>query len=116
MTMTAQAPDPELEMLRGRQAEKLLNDPLLQEALTIIEQRYETAWKSSALSHVQVREEAYRMLATCTEFKRQLTSILTTGKMAAKAESDRQDTATKERELRDWDGSASTAPNRIGGD
>jgi signal transduction protein with GAF and PtsI domain len=103
--------DSELEMVRGRQAKNLLDNELLQECLDTIENKFTSAWMNSALSQGDVREEAYRMLAACKEFRRQLTHIIETGKMAAKSESDRQDIEAQERRIAGWDGSADTAPS-----
>jgi len=102
--------DREVEMLRGRQARDLLQNDLLVEVLNTMESKFQDAWKNSALSQSDVREESYRMLKACELFRRQLTHIVETGKMAAITESDRQDRENLERRLAGWDGSADTAP------
>lgn len=103
-------PDLELEMLRGRKAKELMDNELLLEALATIELHWETVWKNSRPEDGKLREEAYRMHAASKLFRGQLTRVITTGKLAAKAESDRHDREKQERRLENWDGSADTAP------
>jgi hypothetical protein len=98
--------DEELEILRGREAQSLLGNELLNEALDALESKYDTAWKNSSLSQVNVREEAYRMLATVREIRLSLTSFVTTGKLATTAKETREETEERGRELNKWDGSA----------
>lgn len=100
----------EAEMIRGRQAETLLNDPLLVEALSIIETKFEEKWKRSDPLDTEVREEAFRLLKCLELFKSQLAHVLQTGKLAAKSESDQQELNEQQRVIEDWDGHSDTAP------
>ena len=108
-----QAPDPELEMVRGRQAGRLLDDDLLKEALDTIERDCENSWRNSAYGEGEKREAAYQMLKVVKAFRGHLTTVLETGKMAAKSESDQQDARSQERILRDWDGSPESRPDGL---
>jgi len=101
--------DEELEMARGRQAAQVMNNPMLQEALSTIESDCERSWKESSYAEHDKREAAYRMMQVVRAFRSTLTTVLQTGKMAAITESERQDTASKERRLREWDGSSESS-------
>jgi len=108
-----QAPDPELEMSRGRTAAGLLQNELLQEALATIERDCENSWKNSTYGENDKREAAYQMLKVVKAFRGHLTTVLQTGKLAAKSESDQQDARSQERILRDWDGSPESRPDGL---
>ncbi len=97
------------EMLRGREAELLMNNPMLVEALSSIREGLEKVWRNSPIPDVEVREEAFRELKLLNLFETHLTKTMTTGKMAASEETLRQDLAQRSDAMREWDGSASTA-------
>jgi DNA-binding TFAR19-related protein (PDSD5 family) len=97
--------DEHLEITRGNDATLLLGNSLLNEALDAIEKRYENSWKSSGLSQIKLREEAFRMLCTVEEFRKHLTNFVNTGKLASVAQTDRIDQQIRERDLAEWDGS-----------
>jgi hypothetical protein len=97
--------DQEAEIARGQQAQQLLENPLLVEALEAVEARYSDAWLNSTLSQAVLREEAYRMLAAVKELRTHLTRFAETGKLAAIARDTKRETDIKERKLRAWDGS-----------
>lgn len=72
----------ENDMARGKRAELLLNDPLLVEILEKIEKTWTLKWRGSKVEDTAVREQAFLMLANLEEFKRELRSVLDSGKMA----------------------------------
>jgi hypothetical protein len=102
------ASDPELEMLRGRQAATLLDNELLKEALDTIEQQVEDRWKATAFDQTQQREELWHMGSAVRLFRGVLQKFIQTGKMAAITESQRQDELTRGAALEEWDGSPDT--------
>ena len=102
--------DEELEISRGGRAKRLLEDPLLVEALEAIHERYTKAWRNTQLSQVTVREEAYRMLSAVDEFTAHLTRFVQTGKLATTAKETRVVSEDREQRLKDWDGSTDTQP------
>jgi hypothetical protein len=65
-----------LEIDRGRRGQRLIADPLLVEAVETLRERWE--------------EEIYRCLAALDEVWLQLQSVITSGKMAETAQSQRQ--------------------------
>ena len=97
--------DEDVEISRGQRAKRLLGEPLLVEALITIEEHFDTKWKNTDLSQVQIREEAFRMLCAIREFKTHLTRMVTTGKLATVAKADRQERDLTERRTAAWDGS-----------
>ncbi len=72
------------EVDRGKNAERLLDDPVLKEAFDEIEKYQVSRWRSSGNdSHGwDVREEAHSILLGLDAFKDQLFSFITTGRMA----------------------------------
>ncbi len=79
-----------LEIDRGRRGQRLIADPLLVEAVETLRERWEAAWRGSKLTEVEAREEIYRCLAALDEVWLQLQSVITSGKMAETAQSQRQ--------------------------
>lgn len=98
--------DEEVEIARGLEAQSLLQNELLNEALDAIDTRYNSAWMNTELSQSNIREEAFRMLAATREVRSLLTRFITTGKLATTAKETRHDQDERERKLNDWDGSA----------
>ncbi len=72
------------EIARAREAELLLENPLLNNSLDLIERTWEEAWRSTAPNDTDKREQAYRMLYALTEFRSELRTVIETGKMAVK--------------------------------
>jgi hypothetical protein len=72
----------EEQMARGKRAELLLNNPLLEEILGKIETTWTHKWKASKAEDTVLREQAYLMLSNLEEFKRELRSVLDSGKLA----------------------------------
>ncbi len=81
------------DIARAREAQALLENPLLNDSLNRIERTWEQAWRSTTPGDTEKREKAYRMLYALTEFRSELQSIIEGGKIAAKTmdslESDR---------------------------
>jgi len=102
--------DENQEILRGKQAHQLLENELLNEALNSLEQKYETAWRNSKLSQVELREEAFRMLGAARELRSYLTNLVNTGKLASTAQAQRVEQVDRERRLSEWDGGPDGQP------
>lgn len=97
--------DEEQEIVRSNEANALLGNKLLNEALEAIAQRYRDDYENSQLSQRELREEAFRMLSTVKLFRQHLTHFVETGKMASVTRAQRQASERAERELSEWDGS-----------
>ena len=102
--------DEGVEIARGNNAHRLLENPLLKEVLESIRQRYLDDIERSDLSRPDVREEAFRMLCAVRVFKNHLTSFVNTGKLASTAQATRMEAELRERRLAEWDGSPDGQP------
>lgn len=102
--------DESVEISRGKNALRLLENPLLVEALEAIESRFRNKYENTLLSQHDLREEAYRMLCAVKELRQHLTSFVTTGKMATVAQEQREEIELRERKLAEWDGSPDGLP------
>ena len=69
---------------KGNAAERLFNDPVIQEAFEKLENKYNGAWVSSGLEDSQKRETLYLSLRALSEFKLELESMMNSGKIAQK--------------------------------
>jgi hypothetical protein len=69
---------------RAINAQHLLDDPLIQEALASMESMYISDWKSSTVDDVVKRERAYACMTVLNDFKAALSSFVNTGKIAEK--------------------------------
>ena len=69
---------------KGNAAEKLFNDPLIQEVFEKMETSYNNAWVSSGLDDIQKRETLFLSIRALSEFKLELESMITGGKIARK--------------------------------
>jgi len=74
----------EKRISKGNAAEKLLFDPIIQEAFEKLENKYNSAWVSSGLEDNQKRETLYLSLRALGEFKLELESMINSGKIAQK--------------------------------
>lgn len=74
--------DYRLEDLRGKQADRLLNDPLIKEVLQGMRDALCKNLETSAWRDNEEREEIYRMLKTVTAFERELIKRVKAGKVA----------------------------------
>jgi len=72
----------ETDIQRGEQAARLLSEPLLIEALELIESEYTQEWKNSPARDVEGREKLWLMVRTVQKFQQELESVLETGKLA----------------------------------
>jgi hypothetical protein len=97
--------DESVEISRGQEAKRILENPLLVEALEAVRERCRSLSERSLPSQKDVREGAYYLLAATNELERHLTSFATTGKLAAVAQDQREEQKLRERKLSEWDGS-----------
>jgi hypothetical protein len=97
--------DEQVEIHRGKQAQSLLQNELMVEAFTAIEEKYSAIFRSSLPTQHDVREHAYTMLYAAKEFRQLLTHFLETGKMASTAQEERMAMELREHRLNAWDGS-----------
>lgn len=80
---------PEAEAARGREADRILENPLVVEAFLTIEEFYMAKFRNSKATESDLREECHRTLYCLDQFRAQLRSIMTTGQfseVALKAE------------------------------
>ena len=75
----------EEEKVRARQAASLLEDKLLIQAFSDLEDHYTSIWRGSKPSQKEVREEAHSALFALNQFRQQLQNYLETGKLATAA-------------------------------
>lgn len=89
--MTDQKQDPKLrsEVERGRQATDLLEHPLMQEAFSLIEERYLTEWRNSPARDSAGREKIWTYLKQLEAVKAHLIEVMQTGKMAQMEQEER---------------------------
>lgn len=93
------------QIRRGKEAGRLLSNPLLNEALTAIKQRYRDEFETSQPSESTRREWAYVLLCAVKVVETHLTSYANTGKLASSEKVSREEQQTRERKLAEWDGS-----------
>jgi hypothetical protein len=74
--------DEVVEAQRAAEARHLLEHPMLNGALTAIEEEWDREWKGSNPGDVKTREFAYRMLYTARKFRALLTKIVDSGNLA----------------------------------
>lgn len=70
------------EVQRGADAQALLDNPLLSEALAAFEQEITDQWKKSPLRDVEGREKLRLMLEASAKFSAYLLTTANTGKLA----------------------------------
>lgn len=78
------------EISRGSRAKELFEDPLLQEAFSLIRQDMHNVWQNSKIDDINAREEAYRLLGLMDKVEKHILHALETGKMASKMLEDAQ--------------------------
>jgi hypothetical protein len=71
------------DMSKGASARQLLENELLVEAFEAIESRWASAMRHTSPAQVEDRENAWRVLFALDLLKDELTSYVTTGKVAA---------------------------------
>ena len=69
---------------KGNSAQKLIEDPILQEIFEKLETSYNNSWISSGLEDSQKRETLYLSIRALAEFKLELESMIMGGKIAQK--------------------------------
>ena len=67
---------------KGNAAEKLFNDPIIQEVFEKLETSYNNAWVSSGLEDSQKRETLYLSIRALSQFKLELEAMIMGGKIA----------------------------------
>jgi len=71
----------EVAILRGEQAQRLLDDPILADAFATIEQEYIEQWQNSPARDAEGREKLYMMLKLLQRVKGHLSQVVDTGKL-----------------------------------
>jgi hypothetical protein len=74
---------PEEALRRSREAERLMQDPMLKEAMDIMEREVMEAWMSCPIRDLEGREAAWRMAVTTRKFRELLKGTAESGKLAA---------------------------------
>ena len=74
---------PEDALKRSKAAERLFNDPFVQETLNIMEKEVMEAWMSCPVRDVEGREAAWRLAVTTRKFRDLLRGTMEAGKLAA---------------------------------
>ena len=69
-------------IIRGKNAEQLLSNPLLEEAFTALEQDIVDTWKRSTGVTADVREDLFRQLSVLSTVKAKLESFVNDGKIS----------------------------------
>lgn len=67
---------------RALQAQQILDNPIYQEAITLVESRLIQAWQDTVVSQQEEREKIYQMLLAMRDIKSHIEGVLTTGKLA----------------------------------
>jgi hypothetical protein len=70
------------EQHRASQAERLLNDPLLNECMDRVRNGYLIAWQATKPDDVAKREQLWNAIRGLDEIKREIRAVAETGKMA----------------------------------
>jgi hypothetical protein len=76
----------DLELRRAEQARRLLDDPLFREAFAALESRLQEQWLTTAEDAASERERLWLSLRLLRQVRGYLQDIVTTGKLAALAE------------------------------
>jgi len=72
----------EERVAQANEAETLLQSPVFAEACDLLEEKYINQWMNSAWENEEVRDRCYRFLYVLTDVKRELESIINSGKIA----------------------------------
>lgn len=72
---------PGVDIEKGEQAERLMENPVLVEALDKLEGEYLKAWRDSPLNAVEMRETAFVMVRAVDRLRQQLNEFATNGKI-----------------------------------
>jgi hypothetical protein len=71
-----------LEMARAAQAERLLQNEMLQDALNAVKAKYEADWIGSRLDDTQKRERCFLAMRALSDVIKHLETHIATGKLA----------------------------------
>ena len=69
---------------REQQANRLLNDPLYNEAFDLLAENIHNTWISTSIDEIEAREQAWLSLRLLERIRLHLTTIIETGEMAKK--------------------------------
>jgi|TARA_R110000782_G_scaffold41853_1_gene95587 hypothetical protein len=69
---------------KGKNASRVLDDPVVQDALNYLEDMYTTDWKTSTVDDVVKRERAFASISVLQDFKAALRSYVDSGKIAGR--------------------------------
>ena len=67
---------------RASQAQQILDNPIYQESVTLVENRLVQAWQDTAVSQREEREKIYQMLLAMRDIKSHIEGVFKTGKLA----------------------------------
>jgi len=73
---------PEEALRRAGAAERIFNDPLVQETLSIMEKEISEAWTNCPVRDSEAREALWRMAVTTRKFRDLLKGTMEAGKLA----------------------------------
>jgi hypothetical protein len=71
-----------IELARAAQAERLLQDTILQDAVNAVTAKYEKQWRDSKPDEDEKRERAYLALRALSDLMREIERHIVTGKLA----------------------------------
>lgn len=77
--------DPLDEISRGRQAARLLEDPMLVEAFATVEQTLLAGWRATGDAQERERERLWLMVKLLARLRGHLTEAMETGKMSQRS-------------------------------
>ncbi len=80
--------NPHIDVQRAMQAEELLNNPLLSDALDSMEREYLAAWRASKLPDLEERERLWLAMQVLEQVRNHLRIVLENG-VVARREIDR---------------------------
>lgn len=75
----------EQTLILAREADALMQNPALKQALAAIDAHYTALWKDSGPSEYELREECHGQLFALSQLQRQLRSFVENGKILAAA-------------------------------
>ena len=93
---------PEEALKRSRDAERLMNDPMLKDALNIIERDLTEAWHACPVRDVEGREVLWRMAVTARKFRDILKGTMESGKLAADQIQQKQSFIDRAKNVANW--------------
>ena len=67
---------------RAAHAERLLKDPLLQEAFKTLNDEFMRAWRQTEVGDTEARERIYNLCTALDTLKQQIASVVVDGKIA----------------------------------